>query len=154
MIRTRHSYWLLIPVALIIAADEWLKYLALQRLPDEGSFVSGFIDFAIHKNYGVAFDIPFKLEFVIVISILIGAALIKIAYDNAPKRPEISFAAMVIVIGALGNLSDRIIYGFTVDYIIILGRSAINLADIVIITGVLLLLLNSRQKKRLTAVEE
>ena len=146
---TQKTFWLLLPIALVVLADEWMKYIALGRLPQEGSLLSnGIFDLAIHKNYGIAFDIPFKLEFVIAFSLIIGAILLKIACENRKKKPEISFAALVIVIGALGNLYDRIVYGFTVDYMIWFERSAINLSDIVIVMGVVLLLLNSRRGKR------
>lgn len=144
-----HLYWLLVPVATIVFLDEWLKYLALQRLPGEGSLVDpGIIAFAIHKNLGVAFDIPFRLEFIILFSILIGLGLLHISYKNLRKHPDIALAAAIIILGALGNLYDRIVYGFTVDYIILFARSAINISDVVIVAGVILLLLSSRRTKR------
>lgn len=142
-------YWLLIPVTFSILLDEWLKYQGLQRLPLEGSLVDpGLISFAIHKNWGIAFDIPFRLELVILISLLIGVGLIKVAYRHWQNRPSITFASVVIILGALGNLFDRINYGFTVDYIILFGRSAINISDLVIVSGVVLLLVASRHVAR------
>jgi signal peptidase II len=142
-------YFWLIPTILLVLVDEWLKNINLHRLPSEGSLVDPrIVDFAIHKNWGIAFDIPFKLEFVVIISIIIGIVLAKVAYKNFRRHPDIAFASLMIIIGALGNLFDRIYYGFTVDYILILGRSAINLSDLVIILGVVLLLLASRREKR------
>ncbi|MDG1949199.1 MAG: signal peptidase II, partial [bacterium] len=107
----------------------------------------GLIALAIHKNYGIAFDIPFKLEIVILISVFIGIGLIQVAYKQWRDKPAIAFSALMIVIGALGNLYDRIVYDFTVDYIILFGTSAINLSDLVIVGGAILLLLTSREKK-------
>ncbi|MBI4435753.1 signal peptidase II [Candidatus Uhrbacteria bacterium] len=142
-------YWYLLPVAAIVALDEWLKYRGLQRLPDEGSLVDpGLLSFAIHKNWGVAFDIPFRLEFIILVSILIGIGLLHIAYKNRLLHPDITLATGLIILGALGNLYDRVMYGFTVDYLILFGRSAINLSDLVIVGGVVLLLLSSRRTKK------
>lgn len=142
-------YWFLLPVAAIVAIDEWLKFTALQRLPDEGNLVDpGIFAFAIHRNLGMAFNIPFRLEFIILISILIGLGLLHIAYKNLQTHPDIALATGMIVVGALGNLYDRITYGFTVDYFIVFGRSAINLSDIVIVAGVILLLLSSRRTKK------
>lgn len=147
-------YWFLPPVAAIVIVDEWLKHLALKRLPDEGSLVDpAVISFAIHKNMGVAFDIPFRLEFIVLFSILIGLGLLHIAYKNATTRPDIAVCSGIIVLGALGNLFDRLLYGFTVDYIIFFGRSAINLSDMVIVAGVIALLLRSRRTLRLTSGE-
>jgi signal peptidase II len=140
-------FWLLIPTALIVLLDEWIKLISLQRLPDEGSLIDpGIISFAIHQNFGIAFDIPFKLEFVILISIVIGIGLFHVAYKQFYDQPKVAFAALVIVVGAIGNLYDRIVYDFTVDYIILFGRSAINLSDVIIVTGAILLLLASRKK--------
>ena len=147
----KHVYWLLIPTALVVLLDEKLKKIGLERLPQEGSLVDpGFVDFAIHKNFGVAFDIPFRLEFVILASILIGLGLLHLAWKHWSDRPWISFSSVMIIIGAMGNLYDRMRYGFTVDYIILFGRSAINLSDLVILLGVVFLLIASRHKKYLT----
>ncbi|MEK7619777.1 MAG: signal peptidase II [Patescibacteria group bacterium] len=148
-------YWYLLPVSAIVILDEWLKFTALQRLPGEGSLVDpDIVSFAIHKNWGVAFDIPFRLEFVILVSIVIGLGLLRIAYKNRITHPDITLATGIIVLGALGNLYDRIVYGFTVDYIILFARSAINLSDIVIVAGVIALLLHSRRTRRLTREEK
>jgi len=142
-------FWNLIPVSLIVIADEITKFFALQRLPDEGSLVRpGILSFAIHKNLGIAFDIPFRIPFIIFISIVIGLFLLQVAKANLKRHPMISFASLTIIIGALGNLYDRIVYEFTVDYIILFGRLAINLSDIVIVSGVIMLLMTSRRSRR------
>lgn len=148
-------YWYLVPITALVTLDEWLKYLGLHRLPQEGSLVdAGVLSFAIHKNWGVAFDIPFRLEFIILISAVIGLGLLRIAYKNSTSHPDITLATGIIVLGALGNLYDRIVYGFTVDYIILFARSAINLSDVVIVAGVVALLLRSRRTRRLTKEEK
>ncbi|MCR4313853.1 MAG: signal peptidase II [Candidatus Uhrbacteria bacterium] len=144
-------YWYLLPVAAIVVLDEWLKFTALHRLPEEGSLVDpGILEFAIHKNWGVVFDIPFRLEFIILVSVVIGLGLLRIVYKNRLAHPDITLATGIIILGALGNLYDRIVYGFTVDYIILFARSAINLSDVVIVTGVIALLLRSRRSAHLT----
>ncbi|HAU65761.1 MAG: Lipoprotein signal peptidase [Candidatus Uhrbacteria bacterium GW2011_GWF2_39_13] len=145
---SHHIYWSLIPVTLIVLLDEFLKYRGITTLPTEGEVASqGILQFAIHQNWGIAFDIPFKLELVILFSVLIGLGLAHAAYKNWKQHPNITVATLMILIGALGNLYDRIVYGFTVDYIILFERSAINLSDIVIVTGVFFLLWLSRRAK-------
>ncbi len=142
-------YSLLIPVGLTVLLDSWLKTRALAMLPDESALLEpSLIDFAVHKNYGLAFDLPFRLEFVIAITVVIGAFLMRTAWKTREVRPDISFACLMITIGALGNFFDRLIYGFTVDYIFVFGRSAINFSDAVIVLGVIALLLFSSKKKR------
>src|SRR3989338_7800328 len=113
---SNHIYWSLIPVTLVVLLDEFLKYRGLITLPREGeSLNQGILQFAIHQNWGIAFDIPFKLEFVIFLSVLIGLGLMHAAYKNWKRRPDITVATLIILIGAMGNLYDRIAYGFTVD---------------------------------------
>lgn len=145
VVHGKAAIWLLPVVALIVLADEWVKWWALHNLPDESAIPTpDALVFAIHKNWGIAFDIPFKMPLIIVISIVIGLALLWVAKQNARTRPVVTLSALTIVLGALGNLYDRLAYGFTVDYIILFGRSAINVSDIVIVSGVVALLYASR----------
>lgn len=142
-------YFLLIPVALTVLLDAWLKSFALLKLPEEVSLTEpDLINFAVHKNFGLAFDLPFRLEFVIAISFLIGLVLFHTFWKTMSSRPNVAFSCLVIILGALGNLYDRLAYGFTVDYIFFFGRSAINFSDTVIVLGIVSLLLLSSRKKR------
>ena len=127
VIAGRSPLFLLPVIALIVLLDEWVKWQALHNLPNESAIIKPeAVVFAIHKNWGIAFDIPFKMPLIILISIVIGAA---------------------------GNLYDRLAYGFTVDYIILLGRSAINISDIVIVSGVITLLSASRVRNGIDKCE-
>jgi signal peptidase II len=138
---------ILLLVSGIIVLDEWVKRYALTAFPPEANVTDpGFFHLLVHKNNGIAFNIPFDMSVIIGASVVLGGALLHIAYKNRENHPDISTAALVIVIGALGNLYDRIVYGFTVDYMLIGGRSAINMSDIVILSGVVWLLLASRRK--------
>lgn len=144
-------YLLLLPVACVVILDEWLKLRALATLSDETSLIEpSIVNFAIHKNYGLAFDLPFRMEFVIGMTLVIGIVLVRMAYKTWSLRPAVAFSSLVIILGALGNLYDRIAYGFTVDYMIFFGRSAVNFSDAVIVLGVISLLILSSKKMELT----
>jgi signal peptidase II len=132
--------------ALTALLDGALKVYAIQRLPQTGSR-SGFIDFILHKNPGIAFDIPVPLWIIAPLTIVVCAWLLWISYKHWKTQQYISTAANVVVIGALGNLTDRLVNGFTTDYILLFQRSAINLADILIVTGILALLWYTRERK-------
>ncbi|MBU1705477.1 signal peptidase II [Patescibacteria group bacterium] len=133
---------------LIVIADEIVKFTALKILPDEGSLVDpAFFSLAIHKNFGIAFDIPFKMWVIVLISLVIGFFLIQIIIRNWGNRPKVSLMAMIIIIGAAGNMYDRLVYGFTVDYIMFFSRLAINFSDVVILVGVAGLLILTQRKQ-------
>jgi signal peptidase II len=146
------AFWFVPLAAFVVLADEWTKKWALGALPDESTIQHpSAIAFAIHKNWGIAFDIPFKMPLIIVISVLIGLALFWVAALNFRARPAVAASSAVIVLGAAGNLYDRVAYGFTVDYVILLGRSAVNLSDVVIVSGVVALLYSSRDARTVDA---
>ena len=123
----------------ILVLDQSLKNWALLRLPEEGGRLNSLVSFRLHKNYGIAFDIPAPQSLIILVTLLIIFAAVYglIVYKN---QLRVAVPLFLITAGGLGNLFDRVVHGFTVDYIILFTRSAINLSDVMIIVGVLALL--------------
>ena len=139
---------LIIAAFAIVVLDEILKNLALKNLPGESEISSNnFLELAIHKNNGIAFDLPVWLPLVAILTTIIIAALAAIAIKTRQNQPWIATSALIIICGAIGNLFDRLFYGFTVDYLITPATgSAFNLSDIVIIGGLVLLVLKKHRK--------
>ena len=54
----------------------------------------------------------------------------------------------LILLGAFSNLIDRAFYGATIDYLIFFNRSAVNLADGMIIAGLLGLIFGSAKYEK------
>ncbi len=142
----KNLYWFLIPALALVGADEWIKAFALKYFPNDDTLTDlDFWNLAIHKNWGLAFDIPFRRGLILLVSVVIACFLLDMIVKNAKSNRKIAFSCMLIIIGAFGNVFDRIVYGFTVDYLIFLGKSALNLSDLLIIFGVVLLLVSSRK---------
>jgi len=129
----------------LVGIDGVLKWHAITYLP-EGGYLHPIIDYALHKNPGIAFDIPIPLEIVAILTVLICAMLLSYAKKHYAASPLLSASALVVFIGALGNLADRLLNGFTTDYIILLRTSAINIADILILLGTIALLWYSKDR--------
>ncbi len=135
--------------AAVVALDEFAKNVALRTLPPDSALVNpGLLSLAVHKNYGVAFDIPFRLPIVVGLTLIILAFLFRMAYRHWKTSPQVTAAATIVILGAAGNLFDRLVYGFTVDYLILFGRSAINLSDTLIVIGVFTILLSGKYLRR------
>lgn len=131
----------------IAALDAVLKYLAIKRLPEEGGRFDSIIGFALHKNPGIAFDIPIPSP--IVIGITLAIILIMAIFAERQIRKKhfmIGAVTIMVIMGSLGNMADRVINGFTTDYIILFNRSAINLSDLLIIFGIIVLLVYTKDK--------
>ncbi len=135
-------------VGIIVLLDEITKWHIIQKLPTNGEFFEwSFFTIGLHKNFGIAFDIPLAPIITILVSTILGILLLKIVLKHFPHTPLISLAAIMIILGAAGNLYDRIAYGFTVDYLIFFETSALNISDLIIISGALLLIFASHIKK-------
>ena len=138
MSRNRVLGWMtLASVAAIF--DIYFKYIAITRLPETGR-VSIPFDLILHKNLGIAFNIPIPLPIVVTFSLLVLISLF--AYFKAwwPSHPEKVVAGFVLFVGTLGNMLDRLVNGFTTDYMLLFGRSVFNISDILIVTGIILLI--------------
>jgi signal peptidase II len=82
--------------------------------------------------------LPLDQTLIITASILFLGALI-IAFIKS-KNHKIKRALIFIIIGAVSNLIDRLIYGAVLDYITLFGIAFINLADLLIFIGILRIL--------------
>ncbi len=128
-------------LAAAFAADQVTKQLADSRLM-RGESVNVFlgIDFTNVRNRGVAFG---ALEGSgVVVGILIGLALVLLlAYFAAnATKPLLWLPVGLLLGGALGNLADRAREGAVIDFIDPIAWPAFNLADAMIVVGVVLLL--------------
>lgn len=119
-------------------ADAIFKVYALQHFPSEQTaLMQSILTFALHKNPGIAFDIPIPLFIVLPITGLIAGAFAYLAIKRWQTNRSESVAAIAAIVGAVGNAVDRLINGFTTDYLILFKTSAINLSDILILLGIL-----------------
>lgn len=140
--------WIGLVAVLTVAFDEIIKFLILTKLPPEGSFVSSkILTVGLHQNFGIAFDLPVARGLILILTVVLIVLFLWIIRKNWAGRPNISAAAMLIVAGALGNLFDRVFYGFAVDYLIFFERSAVNLSDALILVGVVWIILVNRKPR-------
>ncbi|MBU0705962.1 signal peptidase II [Patescibacteria group bacterium] len=108
-----------------------------------------------HKNDGIAFGIDLPLSLQIAGSMIILFLLYKagIEYICRPEKPAIfkHWLLGAIIGGGLGNLVDRIFYGYVVDFIVLRPFPVFNVADIGITVGLVVLFatiwLSSRQSE-------
>ena len=145
MTRAR-DYWILSGIAgLMIALDQWTKYLVRSRLAvgEIWSPIPGLAPYVriIHwNNTGAAFGIfpSGGLAFTIV-AIIVSVAIIYY-YPRIPGgQPILRLALALQLAGAIGNLIDRLLVGTVTDFISIGTFPVFNVADSCISVGVALL---------------
>lgn len=108
------------------------------------SIIPRFFSLTYVKNRGIAFSmLEGNLVFIIFLSLLIiGGIFFSIRFKKLSWSE--SFCYALIVGGAIGNLIDRVIYGYVIDFFdfTLFGyeMAIFNVADIFIVLGVFLLL--------------
>lgn len=132
--------------AAVAVVDGVFKFFANSYLSETAAKPP--LDFVLHKNFGITFNIPIPMPIILGATACIIAALIYFIVRERKQNPEQSTAALMIVLGAANNAVDRACNNYTTDYIVILGRSAINLSDILIVLGALLFLYYNERNPR------
>lgn len=95
-------------------------------------------------NYGIALGI--QLPQWVTISLTIGIIILLATLFYKTNRSTDQFSLALIITGAISNLYDRIFFGYTVDYFRFF-TSIINLADIYVVAGFIIYLLQWRDAK-------
>jgi signal peptidase II len=135
---------LLIVAALVVAADQITKQLALSAL-DDGPIhlIDGALSLTLSYNSGGAFGILQGLPgFFLVATIVIAGLILVWARHVADARHLVPLG--MVLGGGLGNLVDRLMRdpgGRVVDFIDLHVWPVFNLADSAIVIGVLVLLI-------------
>lgn len=89
---------------------------------------------AYFANPGIAFSIPLPQNITLGITGILIVALG--VFFISTKEEKVQIALTAAILGATSNFFDRLLTGFTTDYIILFSRSAINIADILILGGI------------------
>ena len=133
---------------LLTVADVAAKLLALAHLSDQTPRVllPRILSVLLHKNFGALANLPVPVVLIIILSFAILIACVFWTHSLAMEGKWTSVSALLfIVFGATSNLLDRILHGFTTDYLLLFEQSAVNVADGLILGGLIWLLLLSRK---------
>jgi signal peptidase II len=140
------SRWLrpALVAAVVIALDQASKAWILRVLePDESiPLIGSWLSLTYVRNTGVAFGlfrgIPY---FFTITSILISVgAVLFYRYQLPNNRPWVQLSVGMIVGGAIGNIIDRLRFGYVVDFVHVSWFPGIfNIADSAITVGVIML---------------
>ena len=131
---------------ILIGFDLITKYFVKKNLNLNQSIkLNEFLDLVYVQNYGVSFGfLSNKLPYWFFVLVgLIIALIIFYLMIIATKKIE-KYAYFIIILGAMGNILDRFINTYVVDFISLHYNNyywpAFNLADIYITIGIIMLL--------------
>lgn len=129
----------------LAAADQLFKYLVVSHfeLNQSQVLIPHILNLTYIRNEGVAFGLFAGIPWVfIVLTALLLAAIIIYMFVKRPAGRLFYVSAALIIGGGIGNLIDRVLYGYVVDYLsLTFFKPVCNFADYCITIGVVLLAL-------------
>jgi len=130
-----------LPILGVVAADRFTKLWALKSLEPRGEIpFCRFFSLTYVENTGVAFGMfRGRNSPLILISVLLVAGLLWWRRSVPPAHRLTHASILLVVGGALGNLYDRVAYGFVVDFFDFKVWPVFNVADSCITVGACLL---------------
>ena len=124
----------------LVAIDRITKFLAVKYLMGSGSVViiPKILGFYYTTNDGAAFSsFSGKRIALIVLPIVMMIVLIAVLAKSKNKNFLLKLTTLLIIAGGLGNLIDRIKYGYVVDFLnfLFVNFPIFNAADIFVCVG-------------------
>jgi signal peptidase II len=156
LMKTR--YWIYgLVIVLGIVLDQWTKYLIMQHIQSPADFQDWLPVLSIVRthNMGVSFGMlsAYNLGplFYGVLTLSIIVFLVYMIFKS--QRILVQLAFVLMVSGAIGNLIDRFLYGYVIDFISVHWFEkyyfyVFNVADIFVSCGAGLIILDTILEKR------
>lgn len=134
----------LIMIILIVAFDQITKYFASLKLADGSvaKFIPGVVQFKYAENTGMAFSMLSGARWVfIALTVVVCVGVFYYLFSNRCKSLWLYWSLGVILSGGIGNLIDRIRFGYVVDFIepTFVNFAIFNIADCAVTCGAVVL---------------
>ena len=132
-------------IGVVIAAlDQLFKFLVTAHLKPVGTVnvLGDVFKLTYVENRGVAFGMFQGMQWIfVVLTVALLALLIIYMFKKRPKHKFFYFTSALIIGGGIGNLIDRVFYGYVIDYISVSFFSPVcNFADYCITAGTVCLI--------------
>ncbi len=135
-----------------IVLDQWTKLAVVDAMYlGQSSQILPFFNLTYVHNYGAAFSILYdaggwQRYFLSAVALIVSIVILWWLYKSTKKQVLMCVAFAFILGGAIGNLIDRVLYGYVIDfldfYIQTYHWPAFNVADSSIFIGAALLILD------------
>jgi len=135
--------WLVLPIALLVWVLDQLAKAAIARWMEFGQSIpeSGFVHLTYTTNTGGAFGLFPNQSLTLIIASFLAVGVLLLFYGSrARHNPWVRLSIGLQLGGAIGNLTDRLVRGYVVDFMHVGPWPVFNLADSAIVVGLILLM--------------
>lgn len=142
----KYRLCMLLPAFLLIAVDQILKIWATAKLKGNPvSVIDGVFELVYQENRGAAFSIlqNQRVFFIILTAIVMTFLLLVILNGRYRQHMLVNCSFVLILAGGIGNMIDRIVHGYVVDYLYfkLINFPVFNFADCCLVIGAVLMLI-------------
>ena len=140
-------------IIIIFFLDRYSKFLVINNFSETTYYINKYFNLDLIWNIGIGFGLlsTNSLLFYNLVTLLIGIVILSLFYISIISNKLDKLIYSIIIGGALGNFSDRLIYKAVPDFIDLhynnLHWFVFNVADIFITLGIIALLISSIIKK-------
>lgn len=124
-------------VVLVIIIDQITKLLISKYIPTPINIIPNFFRIIYTTNKGIIFGFLQNYGWLPLMITLLILLIIIYFYDQLPPTKTGQILWGMIVGGAAGNLIDRLLHGFVIDFISLNFWPAFNIADSAITIGII-----------------
>ena len=134
-------FLIVLVICLLVSVDQLTKWLAVVYLSESADkvFIPGFVGFTYHENPGAAWGMlqNHRWVFMVTSTVAIIAIMIYLAKNRKSLHPLSVAAFTLIVAGGVGNMIDRVLIGYVVDFInfLFIDFPVFNFADMCVTVG-------------------
>ena len=126
-------------IFLLIMLDQIAKYFAYTIKPDF-DILGNFLRLQYIENTGTIFGLLENSNYIFMALAIVLCVLIALYMKkNVEKKSVKEKAFMLILAGGIGNIIDRIIRGFVVDFISLKWVGIFNFSDMYVVFGVIII---------------
>lgn len=135
--------------AALVWADQAVKQWVYDGIRINGSMlvIPKFLSFTYVENYGAAFNILMNQRwFLVIFGIVLSVAMVYVLYRSFGEEKSLVLimervSIVMILAGAMGNILDRVIHVFVIDFlqVLFIDFPVFNVADCYIVVGCILL---------------
>ncbi|HJA64118.1 MAG TPA: signal peptidase II [Candidatus Intestinimonas stercoravium] len=124
----------------LVAADQLVKYLVRTNIPLGTSlpFLPGIMELTYWQNTGAAFSLFSEHTWVLtLISAVVSLVILGVLVKRVVAHPFGVAALSVVLAGAVGNLIDRVAFGYVTDMFNFqfMRFAVFNVADVCVVCG-------------------
>ena len=121
---------------IIVILDQITKYFA-KFISNPIILIKDFFQLSFIKNTGAGFGILQGQVGLLIWFSVIVIGVILFVYDKLPSNKFVLIMVGLILGGTIGNLIDRIVFGFVIDFIVFGFWPSFNIADSALTIGVI-----------------